>query len=258
MRWDPKQYDKFADERSRPFTDLVARIEAKTPRRVVDLGCGPGPLTVALAARWPSAVVEGIDSSPEMISQAAALQSSVTFTLGDLAGWTPAPDTDVIVSNAALQWVPEHLSVISSWAAALPSGGWLAFQVPGNFESPSHVLLRELASSPRWAPHLAGKLRHSLTVATPTTYALQLLAAGLTVDVWETTYLHVLQGPDPVLEWMRGTALRPVLAALAALLPAEAEEFSATLAEQLRVAYPATAQGTMLPFRRIFAVAHRP
>jgi trans-aconitate 2-methyltransferase len=254
MRWDPQQYDKFADERSRPFADLVARIRAEKPRRVSDLGCGPGPLTVGLAERWPTAEVEGIDSSTEMIAQASALDSPVTFTLGDLAEWRPAPDTDVIVSNAALQWVPGHAAVISAWAAALPPDGWLAFQVPGNFESPSHTLLRELASSPRWAPHLAGKLRDPLSVHEPSVYAALLLDAGLEVDVWETTYLHRLHGPDPVLEWIRGTALRPVLAALS---PSEAEEFSAALAEGLRVAYPATAHGTMLPFRRIFAVAHR-
>jgi len=253
MKWDPEQYGRFAGERSRPFADLVGRIGAEAPRRVVDLGCGPGPLTVELGRRWPSALVEGIDSSPEMIDRAVALGSSVVFSRGDLAAWVPAPDTDVIVSNAALQWVPDGLGVVARWAAAVPVGGWLAFQVPGNFDAPSHSLLHELATSPRWAPALQGRLRR-LPVSEPADYALRLLAAGLQVDVWETTYLHVLSGPDPVLEWMRGTALRPVLSALS---PAEGDQFCAALAERLRVAYPATEHGTLLPFRRIFAVAHR-
>jgi trans-aconitate 2-methyltransferase len=255
MKWDPQQYDKFADERSRPFHDLVARVGATAARRVVDLGCGPGSLTVGLATRWPSAQVEGVDSSPEMISQAKALASPVTFTQADIGTWTPPPDTDVIVSNAALQWVPEHQRLISEWGAALPSGGWLAFQVPGNLDAPSHVLIRELASSPRWAPTLDGRLQARIAVDTPSGYARRLLDAGLAVDVWETTYLHLLHGPDPVLEWLRGTGLRPVLQALA---PADSEEFSSALGERLRAVYPATPHGTILPFRRLFAVARRP
>lgn len=255
MRWDPKQYGKFSDERARPFRDLIARIGAESPRRVVDLGCGPGPLTVELAERWPTATVEGIDSSPDMIRQAAALQSPVTFALADLTTWAPSPDTDVIVSNAALQWVPGHLGLVTAWAAGLPAGGWLAFQVPGNFGAASHTLIRELAGSPRWAPALDGRLRDHLMVAEPSEYALALLAAGCAVDTWESTYLHVLPGPDPVLEWLRGTGLRPVLAALPA---PEAEEFCQVLAERLRVAYPTAEHGTILPFRRIFVVAHRP
>ena len=253
MRWDPAQYGRFADERNRAFLDLTARIEASAPRHVVDIGCGPGHLTALLAARWPQAVVEGIDSSPEMIAEADA--PNVSFALGDAAHWQPADDVDVIVSNAALQWVPRHQQLIAHWAAALPADGWLAVQVPGNFDAPSHVLMRELAESGHWAPQLAHLVRHRDAVGTPESYARVLLDAGLAADVWETTYLHVLQGADPVVEWMRGTGLRPLLAELS---PAEATEFSAQLAAKLRGAYPPGPHGTVFPFRRIFAVGHRP
>lgn len=254
MRWDPRQYGRYADERGRPFLDLLARVSADAPRRVVDVGCGPGTMTALLAQRWPRAEVAGIDSSPEMIAAAAAVDG-VRFTLGDARTWTPGPEDDVVLSNATLQWVPEHAAVLARWAGSLPAGGWLAVQVPGNFEAPSHALLRELASSPRWAAQLGGVLRPGETVGSPASYAAILLAAGLAVDAWETTYLHLLPGSDPVLDWVRGTALRPVLAALPA---DEAGEFEASYAAALRTAYPRGPHGTLFPFRRIFAVAHRP
>src|SRR4051794_6208296 len=135
MVWDPQQYGRFAGERSRPFFDLVGRIGATAPRQVVDLGCGSGELTAQLVQRWPSAAVEGIDSSPEMIA-AATPAAGVTYRVADVTSWTPADDVDVIVSNATLQWVPSHRELIPRWAQALPTGGWLAFLVPGNFDSP--------------------------------------------------------------------------------------------------------------------------
>jgi trans-aconitate 2-methyltransferase len=254
VRWDPQQYGQFADERTRPFRDLLNRIGAESPRRVVDLGCGSGDLTALLAQRWPAAVIEGIDSSEEMIASGSA-HPQVTLHVGDVTSWTPAGDVDVVVSNATLQWVPTHRELLASWAAALPANGWLAFEVPGNFGSFSHTLMRSLAESRRWASSLTGILRHEDAVGTPEQYAGILLAAGLVADVWETTYVHVLQGPDPVLEWVRGTALRPVMAALP---PQSYALFEAEFAEQLRNAYPATPAGTLFPFRRIFAVGHRP
>jgi trans-aconitate 2-methyltransferase len=255
MRWDPAQYGRFAAERDRPFFDLTSRIDA-VPRHVVDLGCGQGHLTATLAARWPGAVVEGIDSSQEMIADAANVPG-VTFSVGDIVTWRPANEIDVIVSNAALQWIPDHQQLMVDWAAGLPSGGWLAVQVPGNLNSPSHVLMRELAAQPRWATSLEGLanlVSHNLSVGTPQSYAEVLIEAGLTVDVWETTYMHVLHGDDPVLEWIRGTGLRPILAALT---PPQAEEFAAQLAAALREAYPAGRHGTVFPFRRIFAVGRK-
>jgi trans-aconitate 2-methyltransferase len=179
---------------------------------------------------------------------------NLTFEHGDASTWRPTPDVDVIVSNATLQWVPEHRTVLARWADALPPDGWLAIQVPGNFQAPSHAVMRTLAESPRWRPSLEGVLRHHDSVAEPSGYATLLMAAGLHTDVWETTYLHVLPGPDPVLEWVRGTGLRPILAALTA---SQAALFEAEYAQLLREAYPATEHGTVLPFRRIFAVGHR-
>jgi trans-aconitate 2-methyltransferase len=256
MQWDPHQYNRYADERARPFLDLVARIGAVAPRRVVDLGCGPGTMTALLRSRWPDAVVEGVDSSEEMIAAALPLADErLSFRVGDVTSWEPDSDVDVVVSNATLQWVPGHQALLTQWAAALPSGGWLAFQVPGNFDSPSHALMRSLAAAPRWSSSLDGVLRHHDAVGSPASYASLLMSAGLVADVWETTYLHVLPGPDPVLEWLRGTGLRPVLAALSA---EDGAAFSAALAEALRDAYPATEHGTLFPFRRVFAVGHRP
>jgi trans-aconitate 2-methyltransferase len=265
MRWDPQQYGRFADERGRPFLDLIARIGASSPRRVVDLGCGPGTYTALLAERWPSAAVEGIDSSAEMIDAAAAAAPAgdrgadpaggrLTFRVGDVVDWDPS-GADVVISNATLQWVPTHRALVSAWAAALPPGGWLAFQVPGNFDSFSHVLMRSQAESQRWASSLRGILRHDDAVGTPEEYAQLLLAAGLRADVWETTYVHVLAGADPVLEWLRGTGLRPIMQALP---PASYALFEEEFAAQLRQAYPSTPHGTLFPFRRVFAVGTRP
>lgn len=255
MRWDPTQYGRYAGERGRPYLDLLARIDATSPRRVVDLGCGPGDLTELLPQRWPDAVVEGFDSSPEMIATANARDGRVAYRVEDAAAWKPPADADVVISNALLQWVPGHRELLRRWADGLPAGGWLAFQVPGNFSAPSHRIMRELASEAQWAPQIGHVLRHEDVVAEPVEYADLLRDCGLTVDAWETTYLHLLQGADPVLEWVRGTGLRPVLAALDA---SDAARFEREYASRLRSAYPAGSHGTYFPFRRIFAVAHKP
>jgi trans-aconitate 2-methyltransferase len=256
MRWDPEQYGQYAAERGRPFLDLLERVEADAPRHVVDLGCGPGLLTRLLAQRWPNARVEGIDSSADMIDRAERLEAAgLEFRLGDIAEWSPEADVDVVISNAALQWVPGHEALLRRWTSVLPTGSWLAWQVPGNFDSPSHVLLRELASSPAWAAKTGEVLGHHRTMRTPSDYAQLLHDAGWTADVWETTYLHVLPGVDPVLEWMRGTGLRPVTTVLD---DADRARFEAEYAHLLRTAYPSSPSGTVLDFRRIFAVGHRP
>ncbi|MDQ6740422.1 MAG: methyltransferase domain-containing protein, partial [Actinomycetota bacterium] len=213
--WDPRQYVRFGDYRDRAFYDLTARIGAQQPRRVVDLGCGPGNLTAALARRWPGAQVLGLDSSPQMIKAAqtaldAPTPGNLSFALADIAGWMPEPDTDVVVSNAALQWVPGHETLIAFWLRALRPGAWLAVQVPGNFRSPSHALMREVADSERWRALLAGVLRHDAAVGEPGDYLQLLLDGGSAADIWETTYHQLLTGKRPVLEWVRGTALRPV------------------------------------------------
>jgi trans-aconitate 2-methyltransferase len=256
--WNPVDYLRFAGERARPFVELVARIGADTPRMVVDLGCGEGSTTASLAGRWPGARILGVDSSPEMLAAAAAAErpGRVEFVLGDVREWSPPGPVDVVLSNAVLHWVPGHERLIARWAGWLPPGGWLAVQVPGNFTAPTHALLAGLCRSPRWGDRLAAAAPRPDTVLDPVGYLDVLTAAGLAADVWETTYLHVLTGPDPVLSWVRSTVLRPVLA----LLPDDdAARFTAEYGAALREAYPPRPDGTtVLPFRRVFAVGSRP
>jgi trans-aconitate 2-methyltransferase len=254
--WDPGDYLRFGNERGRPFFDLVARICADAPERVLDLGCGDGGFTASLPNRWPGAQIVGVDSSAQMIEKARTHERpGLTFEQADVRAVTPTADYQVVLSNAVFQWVPEHIEVIRGWAETLEPTSWIAFQVPGNFGSPSHVLMRELASSDRWASLLPqDPLRHDDAVRTPHFYADVLLDAGWTVDAWETTYAHLLQGEDPVLDWVTGTGLRPILGALK---PEDAKRFSAEFGVLLREAYPRGPHGTYFDFRRVFCVAHR-
>jgi trans-aconitate 2-methyltransferase len=254
--WDPGVYGRYGDERSRPFFELVARVPAERPRQVVDLGCGPGNLTATLADRWPDALVRGIDSSPEMIETAKALDAAVDFSVGDLRSWTPSPGVDVVVSNAALQWVPGHEAVVRRWVDALAPGAWLAFQVPGNFDSPSHRSLYEVAAQRSWRDRLSTVVPR-IAVPDAAAYAEVLTGAGCAVDAWETTYVHLLPGSSadhPVLSWMEGTALRPVRAAFG---DDEAgwQGYRQALAARLAQVYPVRHGRAFFPFRRIFVVA---
>jgi trans-aconitate 2-methyltransferase len=255
-QWDPDRYLTYADERGRPFTELMGRVEAHEPDVVVDLGCGPGNLTRLLAERWPGADVTGLDSSPEMIATAQEGGGPVRFELADLREWetrTRDEPVDVLVSNATLQWVPGHLDLLPALVAAVAPGGWLAFQVPGNFDEPSHAIRAALAAEAPYAAHTAG-------VPTPAahdaaTYLRALAALGCAVDAWETTYLHVLQGEDPVFTWVSGTGARPTLQALEAADPALRSCFEEEFRRRLRAAYPPEPFGVVLPFRRVFVVA---
>jgi len=251
--WDPDRYLTYADERGRPFVELLARIGAAAPAEVVDLGCGPGNLTGLLAERWPDAHVVGLDSSPEMIETARALGQPEKYAEADLREWRPERPVDVLVSNATLQWVPAHLELLPALVGSVTPGGWFAFQVPGNFDEPSHTLRTELAAEPDYAPYTAGVAVPSSH--DPATYYDALAAAGCTVDVWETTYTHVLRGPDPVFTWVSGTGARPTLQAL----PDDVRSrFEVELKARLAAAYPVRTDGTvLLPFRRVFAVAQR-
>ena len=253
--WDPGQYRRYADERSRPFFELVGRIGAERPGHVVDLGCGDGALTATLVARWPDATVEGVDRSPEMIAAAEprAIPGRLRFALGDVRDWRPDVPVDVLVSNATLQWVPEHANLLDGWVQAIALGGWLAFQVPGNDRAPMQAVLEELRDAPPWRDRLAavGPLPRVLE---PGEYLARLAERGCAADVWETTYQHELPGDDAVLEWVKGTALRPVLTTLDGEVR---DAFLAGYAARLREAYPPRAYGTVMPFRRIFVVAQR-
>ncbi|MBC9734412.1 trans-aconitate 2-methyltransferase [Nocardioides marmotae] len=251
-RWDPDRYLAYADERGRPFLDLLARVGATDPRTVVDLGCGPGNLTALLRERWPAADVHGLDASPEMVARARERGDGVRYDVGDLREWRPDAPVDVLVSNATLQWLPEHLDLLPRLLDQVADGGWLAFQVPGNFEEPSHTLRRELAEEEPYAAHtrdVAVPDSHD-----PATYLDLLAGLGCEVDAWETTYLHVLSGPDPVFAWVSGTGARPTLQALPDDLR---ERFEGEFKARLRAAYPPGPRGVVLPFRRVFVVARK-
>ena len=262
--WDPRQYAVFAGHRGRPFADLLARVDVSDPGLVVDLGCGPGELTLGLARRWPGARIVGIDSSPEMLARARELdvEGRVEWLLTSAEDWDPrscgAP-VDVLVTNATLQWVPSHLRLIPSWVDHLAPGGVFAMQVPSNFDAPSHRLMREVAARHPRAGDLSPGLDRAQAVARPETYAALLLDRTPHVDVWQTTYEHVLDAedvePHPVLEWVRGTGLRPVLAVLD---DEERDAFVADYERELEVAYPRRPFGVLFPFTRTFAVARTP
>lgn len=257
--WDPQQYLRHADHRTRPFHDLLAHVPDPpgTRGRIADLGCGAGNVTALLAARWPHARITGYDNSPQMLERARAHATELLdFAEADAATWTPSEPYGLIISNALLQWVPGHADLLPGWLDALLPGGTLALQVPGNFDRPSHALMRELAESPRWRSRLGGRLRHADAVLSPAGYLDLLTGPGVAADVWETTYLHLLTGDDPVLDWVKGTGLRPVLTALADDEEAR-DAFLADYRDLLRTAYPRGPHGTVFPFRRIFAVAHR-
>ena len=249
--WDPDRYLRYADERGRPFVELIARVQAD-PRTVVDLGCGPGNLTALLAERWPDAQVRGVDSSAEMIASARRDVAGIDFEVADLREWLNRGErADLVVSNATLQWLPDHVELLPALVEA--AGEWLAFQVPGNFDEPSHTIRTELAAEPAYA-------EHTRDVAVPDSrepveYLELLTDLGWAVDAWETTYLHVLEGDeDAVFTWVSGTGARPTLQALPDdLRPLFEEE----LKRRLREAYPSKDGRVVMPFRRIFVVAQR-
>lgn len=248
------RYLRFADERSRPFVELIGRIESPDARRIVDLGCGPGHLTPLLRARWLDAAITGVDSSSDMIARAVAdnADADVRYVEADLIDWAPPSPVDVLVSNAAVQWVPNHLDLLPRLADRVTADGVFAFSVPGNFSEPSHRLLDELAATDPYAEH-AGDVQCPYA-HDAATYLARLADHGWSVDAWETTYLHVLTGEDPVFGWISGTGARPVLQALP---DGVREDFVREYKAALRQAYPSREWGTVLPFRRIFVVARR-
>lgn len=263
MTWDPKQYLRFSNERDRPFYELADRIaiDPDSVRRVVDLGCGTGHLTASLLDRWPNAEVVGVDSDLAMLESASAHESDrLSFVHANIAALPDelaANPADVVVSNATLQWLLDHLDRLPGLLQLVRPGGWFAFQVPGNLDDPHHLAIRAVRAEPRWAavPALAALPPKTHVSFDPTDYLDVLAQYCEVLDAWATTYVHILQGEDPVLQWVRGTGLRPVLSAL----PNEADqaEFCAELAPMLRAAYPPAAFGTPFPFRRVFVVVQR-
>jgi trans-aconitate 2-methyltransferase len=252
--WDAAQYLRYADERSRPFGDLLARVAGANLRFVVDLGCGPGNLTRTLVERWPSAQVLGVDHSAEMLERARplAMPGRLHFVQADIACWRPEKPVDLIVSNAALQWVPDQDVLIPRLVKLLSPDGTLAVQMPYHFQDPAHLVIEATKAAPRWRESLQGVGLHQQSVRPLLWYVERLHDLGLTVDAWQTTYVHVLSGEDPVLEWFKGSALRPLLNALG---PHAQAEFLRELGDRLKAAYPPRGGVTLLPFPRLFFVA---
>jgi trans-aconitate 2-methyltransferase len=253
MAWDPKVYLDFEDERTRPAAELLARIAHKNPVHVIDLGCGPGNSTALLARRWPKAKLEGLDSSEPMLDQAKRSGINAVWHSGEIPNWAPATRYDVIFTNATLQWVPDQPKILPRLMSFLEPGGTLAFQVPCNFDAPSHKLIRDVAAEGPWG----SKLRNvrNLTLGTPRFYydILEPLSAAL--DIWETEYLQVLEGEDAVYRWVSGTGLRPFVQALEG---AERDAFVADYKQRVNAAYPLRASGKVLfPFKRLFAIARK-
>ena len=251
--WDPSQYLKFTDHRLRPALDLMARIALEAPRSIYDLGCGPGNITRLLAERWPQAAVTGVDSSAAMLAKAREEAPNVAFVQADVAHWSPPAPADLLFSNATLHWLDDHAALLPRLAAQLAPGGVLAIQMPDNRLSPSHLLMDETAAAGPWHATLARVRPVYGAMLAPDAYYRMLAPVTRQLDIWETTYLHVLEGDNPVAEWTKGTALRPYLDTLAG---PERGEFLAAYATRIAAASPKQPDGrTLLPFRRIFIVA---
>ena len=257
VRWDPAQYGKFAAERMRPVDDLLARLPVDAPGTVYDLGCGDGRVTRLLAERWPGARITGVDSSAAMLDAARTLLPGVTWIEADIADWAPAASgepADLVFANASLQWLAGHDDLLPGLMDLVAPGGALAVQMPRNFEAPSHRCMREAVAAGPWRVKLDG-VRDLSTVLAPAEYHRILAPHAARVEVWETEYLHVLEGDDPVVEWTKGTGLRPYLEALE---PGERDAFMADYTARIARAYPRGGDGrTLFPFRRLFIVALR-
>ncbi len=254
--WNPNQYLKFDDERTRPCRDLIARIPLENPQRILDLGCGPGNSTQALAERWPHAELIGFDSSEPMIETARDKYPNQTWEVGDIATWNAQGKSyDLLFSNAAYQWVPDHAHVLPHLFKQVAPDGVLAFQVPANINAPAHELMRYVAASPAWCAHFPEQVRewhtHDLGF-----YYDTLVGLSNHLDLWTTTYYHILDGPGEIVEWYKGTGLRPFLE----YLPTEAdkESFLADYLSVIEQAFLRRPDGRVLfPFERLFVIATR-
>jgi trans-aconitate 2-methyltransferase len=252
--WDPRQYLEFAGPRLRPALDLLDRIPLAAPAVVYDLGCGAGNVTRLLRERWPEAEVTGVDGSPAMLAAAAGVASGIRWVQADLRDWTPPRPADLLFSNAALHWLDDHAARFPRLLAAVAPGGVLAVQMPRNHGAPSHTEMVAAAEAGPWRERLRPRLRPA-PVGPPETYHDILAPLASRLDVWETEYLHVLEGDNPVVEWVRGSALKPLLDALP---DPERGAFLADYARRIAAAYPRRADGrTLFPFRRLFLVAVR-
>ncbi|MEP6885506.1 MAG: trans-aconitate 2-methyltransferase [Gammaproteobacteria bacterium] len=256
MSWSARQYLTFEDERTRPVRDLLSALPPMEARSVIDLGCGPGNSTEVLSARFPNAAVRGIDSSPDMIAAARRRLPRVQFSIGGIEEWTDAGPFEVILANAVLHWVPNHATLLPALVAKLAGGGALAVQMPDNLDGPAHRLMREVAADGPWASALTKATAARTPMADADGYYQLLRPFCSTVDVWRTTYYHPLSGgPSAIVEWFKGSGLRPFLDPLDAL---QREAYLDRYTAAVAMAYPPLADGSvLLAFPRLFWVAVR-
>lgn len=253
VTWSPQVYLKFEDERTRPARDLLAQVRLSSPRRIIDVGCGPGNSTELLVARWPEAEVVGIDNSEPMLAEARKRLPAGRFVLGDANAWVPEPGADVVFANAMYQWVPDHLRQLPRVLAGIEPGGVLAVQMPDNLMQPMHVLMREVAATVPFAGKLAGAARSPLPP--PSAYYDALSPHAERVDIWHSSYNHVMTDAAAIVEWVKGTGLSPFLQRLDGR---EQEEFLRRYREAIAKAYPPAADGKVLmSFQRLFIIAER-
>lgn len=253
--WNPDHYLRYGDERTRPAVDLAAHVQVESPQAVVDLGCGPGNSTAVLRRRWPAAQLVGVDNSPEMIEAARRADATVEWVLADIAAWEPGRRFEVVFSNAALQWVPDHASVVQRLFGWVAPGGALAFQLPSADYALVRALIHEIAADARWSERMEVPLT-ALTMESPAFYYTYLAPRARLLDIWQTEYVHVMASHDAVVDWISSTGLRPFVEALEA--EGARREFVRLLRERVRENYEANCDGSVLfPFRRLFVVAYR-
>jgi trans-aconitate 2-methyltransferase len=253
--WNAAHYLKYGDERTRPATDLAGRIDLAAPRTVVDLGCGPGNSTQVLRARWPEADVLGVDSSPEMIAAARESFPEQDWLIADASTWAPPEPVDLVYSNAALQWLPNHDALMRHLFGMVAPGGALAFQIPSGTFATVRTLIHEISRDAVWTDRMSGP-RNALTMEPPSFYYDVLCGDATRLDIWETEYQHVMESTTAIVDWMSSTGLRPFLAALEN--EAERNSFLSELQRRVSREYETRADGRVLfPFRRTFVIAYR-
>jgi trans-aconitate 2-methyltransferase len=253
--WNPQLYRRFEAERTRPAADLLAGIDLAAPRRVFDLGCGPGNSTELLAGRWPDAEIVGIDNSQAMLASARERLPRLRFELSDIATWQPQAAPDLVYANAALQWVGDHAALFPRLFATLAPGGTLAVQMPDNLGSPSHLAMREVAALPAYARAIGDAQNVRQRNLSADAYYDLLAKDAARVDVWRTIYHHPMQSPRAIVDWLRSTGLRPFLDPLD---EAQQAAFLDAYERRIDAAYPQRSDGLrLLAFPRLFVVATR-